>query len=98
MAIIQEEGSFNLEILDTFECGWDEEPSDENGNFVLESHHARGRKVANSIRGFSEPMLINHFGETILDDLFGKFAERIANHLVFENTKYFNITISMSRK
>ena len=58
--MVQEEGSFNLDKLETFEASWD--PFDE-------SYKYRGaQNVANCIRIVTntEPTLATHFGGTII--------------------------------
>ena len=90
-AIIEEEGSFNLEMLHFFEGNWD--PNDED------DVHKSGEHVANIVRSISEPMLLAHFGNTInIEDLFKIYANRVARHLLLDKTKIGSITLSLSKK
>ncbi|XP_022764608.1 benzoate carboxyl methyltransferase-like [Durio zibethinus] len=95
--IIQKEGSFDLDKLEIFKVNWDHEDDDSNKNFVFNKYRS-GQNVANCIRAITEPMLTNHFGETVIDNLFTKYAEHVAEHLSKEKTKYVNVVISMIRK
>ncbi|KAK6924394.1 SAM dependent carboxyl methyltransferase [Dillenia turbinata] len=89
-AIVQTEGSFNLDKLRTFELSWD--PC--NGDDIVVS----GRNVAKSIRAVAEPMLASHFAGAIIDILFINYARRVTEHLALENTKHFNVAILLTRK
>lgn len=80
-------GSFNLDRLETFEMDWD--PEDNNGDnegFVCDQFIS-GQNVANHIRSLVESMLTNHFGEALMDDLFKKYGEKVAQHLAKEKIK-----------
>ncbi|XP_057512756.1 probable jasmonic acid carboxyl methyltransferase 1 [Actinidia eriantha] len=90
-AIIEEEGSFNLETLHFFEGNWD--PNDED------DVHKSGENVANIVRAISEPLLAAHFGDMInTEDLFKIYANRVAHHLLLDKTKIGSITLSLSKK
>ncbi|GMI79506.1 hypothetical protein like AT5G66430 [Hibiscus trionum] len=95
--IIQKEGSFVLNEIDKFEVNWDFEDNDYNKNFVFEKNKS-GQNVANCIRAITEPMLVNHFGETIIDNLFTRYAQHVSEHLLCEKTKYVNIILVMTMK
>ena len=90
--MVQEEGSFNLDKLVTFEASWD--PFDESDKY-------RGAlNVANYVRSIAEPTLTSHFGGTIIGNLFGRYADHLAKHLLMEEgkIKYFFLVISLTNK
>ncbi|MBA0817140.1 hypothetical protein Gohar_001727, partial [Gossypium harknessii] len=96
--IIEKEGSFVLNKLEIFEVNWDFEDDVCNENFVLEKSKS-GRNVANCIRAITESMIASHFGDTIIDDLFSRFAQHVGEHLSCEKTKYYvTIVVSMTMK
>ncbi|KAK8262424.1 hypothetical protein V6Z11_D13G256900 [Gossypium hirsutum] len=96
--IIEKEGSFVLNKLEIFEVNWDFEDDVCNENFVLEKSKS-GRNVANCIRAITESMIASHFGDTIIDDLFSRFAQHVGEHLSCEKTKYYvTIVVSMTLK
>lgn len=43
-------------------------------------------------------MLTNHFGEALMDDLFKKYGEKVAQHLAKEKTKIVTLVVSMTNK
>uniref|UniRef100_A0A6V7QWG4 Jasmonate O-methyltransferase n=1 Tax=Ananas comosus var. bracteatus TaxID=296719 RepID=A0A6V7QWG4_ANACO len=61
--VARDEGSFDLVEEQVFDLNWDV---------------ANGGNVAGIIRAVSESMLASRFGETILDELFSRFAAIVA--------------------
>ncbi|KAK8504738.1 hypothetical protein V6N12_046987 [Hibiscus sabdariffa] len=92
---IEMEGSFVLNEIDSFEVNWDFEDNDCNKYVIFEKSRS-GQNVANCIRAIMEPMLASHFGETIIDDLFTRYAQHVGEHLLHEKTKYVNIILVMT--
>ncbi|KAG0491039.1 hypothetical protein HPP92_007902 [Vanilla planifolia] len=79
-AVVEKEGSLCIEKVHTFESNWD--PLDEsNEDFVLDEVSS-GQNVAAMIRPVVEPLLTNHFGDGIIDDLFSRFAKNVARHML----------------
>lgn len=62
--IVDREGSFELELLETF-------PIKEGDKSVWNSHE----KYIKNLRSFTESMVSHHFGVEIVDKLYGKFAQ-----------------------
>lgn len=89
-ALIEEEGSFNLDKLETFEASWD--PYDDSDKT------RSGQNVANCIRSATEPMLATHFGDAIIPDLFARYANRVAEHLSMEKGHHFLVVFSLTKK
>ncbi|KAF5199632.1 Anthranilate o-methyltransferase, partial [Thalictrum thalictroides] len=73
--IIQRDGSFHLDLLESFDVNWDATDDPENEDFVF-SKITSGQNVAKCIRAVSESILVSHFGEEIIEDLFHRFADR----------------------
>jgi hypothetical protein len=92
--IIEDEGSFNIDKLETFEVDWDNSDTSEDDHYC-----ASGQNVAKWIRAGTEPMLATHFGAgTAMDSLFARFAQHVAEHLCIEKTADFHIVLSMTKK
>ncbi|KAI3838270.1 hypothetical protein MKX03_025674 [Papaver bracteatum] len=94
-AIIQNEGSFWVNQLETFHVNWDGSDSSEGGSMTdtLGSSHL----IANNIRAVSESLLTSHFGEEIINELFDRFREKIEEYAVKEKTEYTNLVISVTK-
>ncbi|KAL0308769.1 UNVERIFIED_CONTAM: Benzoate carboxyl methyltransferase [Sesamum radiatum] len=98
--VIQNEGSFNLDKLHAFPVRWDAQDTIINyeNNLVFDIHRS-GKLVADCVRAFMEPMLAAHFGSSIVDELFGSYAEKMGEHLSEQKySSYYTIVISLSRK
>ncbi|EMS66346.1 Salicylate O-methyltransferase [Triticum urartu] len=95
-AVVDQSQQFELTYIKLFETNWD--PYDDSeGNDVHDSVQS-GINVANCLRAVMEPLFTSHFGESVLDELFKKFAYNVALHLVKEKTKYSVITLSLKRR
>ncbi|KAI3448992.1 hypothetical protein Pfo_005657 [Paulownia fortunei] len=97
--VVHNEGSFNLDKLHVFRVRWDAHDNivDDQENLFLDKYR-RGKLVADCVRAFMEPMLASHFGSSIVDELFGRYAEKVAEHLSTEESSYFTILISLCRR
>ncbi|KAH7560663.1 hypothetical protein JRO89_XS10G0065400 [Xanthoceras sorbifolium] len=84
-----------LELVD--EVNWDPSDDPSNKEFVFNKYRS-GKNVANCIRAVTEPMLLAcHFGKSIIDTLFNRYANHVAQHLAVEKTKHINIVVSMTK-
>lgn len=89
-AIIQKEDSFKLDKLEAFKLNWDASEND--------GHVRSAKTMANGIRALLEPMLASHFGDSIIEDLFTRFADLVEKYSSMEKPDYFNIVISLTKK
>ncbi|MCL7036270.1 hypothetical protein MKW94_004758 [Papaver nudicaule] len=95
-SIILSEGSFFINQLQTFEVTWD----GEDEGIICgddEKLFRSSNTVANCIRAASEPLLVSHFGEDIMDELFEKYREIIAACLSKGKSRHLCIVMSMTR-
>ena len=95
-AVIQGEGSFNLDRVHIFEANWD--PFDDSNDDVVFDNFVSGENVAKCIRAVIEPVLACFCGEAIMDELFLRYAKNIARHLLKEKTKHVIFTISLKTR
>ncbi|KAF7080876.1 hypothetical protein CFC21_084875 [Triticum aestivum] len=94
-AIVDQSQQFRMNHIKLFETNWD--PYDDSeGNDVRDSVQS-GINVSKTLRAVMEPLFASHFGESVLDELFKKFAYNVEVHLKKEKTKYSVITLSLTR-
>ncbi|KAF7086355.1 hypothetical protein CFC21_089648 [Triticum aestivum] len=94
-AIVEQSQQFRMNHNKLFETNWD--PYDDSqGNDVRNSAQS-GINSSKSLRAVMEPLFASHFGESVLDELFKKFAYYVEVHLDKEKTKYSVITLSLTR-
>ncbi|KAI3760824.1 hypothetical protein L1987_51223 [Smallanthus sonchifolius] len=97
--VIQNEGSFSLESLTTFQVNWDPRDTDyKNSNDSNGLSQTHAENTAKAVKAFTEPLLTSHFGKSIIDGLFKKYSKRVAQHLTNNKTRYFNLVISLAKK
>ncbi|KAG0467973.1 hypothetical protein HPP92_017301 [Vanilla planifolia] len=94
--IVKMEGSFCIEEAHTFESTWD--PLDESNEDVVLDEVSSGKNVATSIRAVAEPLLSNHFGDGIIDDLFSRYAKNVARHMLKGKPKYLVFVLLLKLK
>jgi len=94
--LIEEEGSFTLQIIKTFKIGWDANLEKDNVDYVVDSK-MRGEFIAKYHRAVYEPLLIAGFGENIMDELFSRFAKLIAELIETETLEFTNIVMFMTK-
>ncbi|KAE9466083.1 hypothetical protein C3L33_02008, partial [Rhododendron williamsianum] len=93
---VQKEGSFSIDGLEVSTVPWsacrnyEYYPSD--GYFT-----DGGYDVAICMRSVAESLLSSHFGCDIIDKVFQRYKEIVADRMAKEKTEFFNVTISMTR-
>lgn len=93
-AIIDSEGSFFLENLETIEVNFD--AGDQNA--IVNAEDSGGKIVVKTVRAGLEPLLANHFGSTLMDKLFERYAIHMTEHLPKEKFCSFSFVVSLTRK
>ncbi|KAF4375503.1 hypothetical protein F8388_024162 [Cannabis sativa] len=93
--VIEKERSLCLQKLNTFEIDWD-------AGFITSDNidndkHNSGKYVSDYIRAVAEPILVTQFEETIMDELFNRFADKVNESMSNENWKYVNLVISLTK-
>ncbi|KAM6554831.1 hypothetical protein CsatB_015593 [Cannabis sativa] len=93
--VIEKERSLSLQKLNTFEIDWD-------AGFITSDNidndkHNSGKYVSDYIRAVAEPILVTQFEETIMDELFNRFADKVNESMANEKWKYVNLVISLTK-
>ncbi|KAK1279247.1 hypothetical protein QJS04_geneDACA023157 [Acorus gramineus] len=93
--MIEMEGSFAIDHLETIEVELNESNDNDDAN-----DDTRGQQVAKSFRVVIEPMLSEHFGSGgIMDDLFYRYGEQLREYFTHnKKAKLINVLVSMDRK
>ncbi|KAK1298678.1 Jasmonate O-methyltransferase [Acorus calamus] len=95
MHIIEMEGSFGVNHLETIEVEFNTSNDNDDAN-----DDTKGQQVAKSFRVVIEPMLSEHFGSGgIMDDLFYRYGEQLQEYFTHnKEAKLINVLVSMVRK
>ncbi|KAF8657510.1 hypothetical protein HU200_060073 [Digitaria exilis] len=94
-ALIKQTGLFDIEYIGLFESNWD--PQDDSSSDMVHDCVTSGENVAKCIRAVIGPLIMDHFSEAILDELFLIYASSIAKHLKKGKAKYPIIVVSLKR-
>ncbi|KAH7689253.1 SAM dependent carboxyl methyltransferase protein [Dioscorea alata] len=95
--VIQSEGSFYIEQMQTLESNWD--PFDDSDDDQVFDNVKSGHNVAKCIRAVLEPLLVGHLGQqAIVDQVFERYAHNVAMHLLKEKTKHIVFILALKTK
>ncbi|KAJ0815674.1 putative salicylate carboxymethyltransferase [Helianthus annuus] len=50
------------------------------------------------MRAVAEPLVLSHFGDSIIEEVFKRYTDNIKISMSGEKTKLVNVTVSMTRK
>lgn len=98
--MVEEEGSFSITRLEATTIQWTAayDNYDDDAIIFTKDGGGDGYSVSNCMRAVAEPLLISHFGEAIIDDVFNKYTEILTDCIIAEeNTQFINVTVSMKR-
>ena len=84
------EGSFAINHMELFES--------ESNTSNDESDSDNGYDVAGCIRAVVEPLLVSHFGEAIIEEIFSRYKKFLIDQISKERMNSINVTISLTRK
>nr|GMD87475.1 salicylate carboxymethyltransferase-like [Ipomoea batatas] len=95
-SLVENDGSFTIECLETFQIHWigDEYDNDDN----IGNNNNAAYKVARGLRAVIEPILVSRFGEGIIEEVFHRYRKMIADFMSRGKTEYTNIIISLIKK
>ncbi|MFS7983526.1 putative salicylate carboxymethyltransferase [Helianthus anomalus] len=92
---VNKEGSFVIDCLEVSEVNWD---ACTNQNLNLSKDDTQGVNMSKCMRAVAEPLLLSHFGESIIEEVFARYTNVIKNRMSKEDAKLVNVTVSMTRK
>ncbi|XP_048129057.1 salicylate carboxymethyltransferase-like [Rhodamnia argentea] len=91
---VQKQGSFSMDCLEVSEVNWSVFDSDFDPNVVSEDE---GCNLVRCMRAVAEPLLVNHFGEEIIDEVFKRYGAQLAARMSEENPAFVNVVISLKK-
>ncbi|KAJ0523271.1 putative methyltransferase [Helianthus annuus] len=97
--IIEYERSFSLENMNVFKINWDPQDTDYiNMNDSDELSQIHAKNMSKLVKSVYEPLLIFHFGNSIIDLLFKKLEKHVAEYLSKKKPRNLFMTVSMTKK
>nr|GMD14789.1 salicylate carboxymethyltransferase-like [Ipomoea batatas] len=100
--LVEKDGSFTIDRLEASQIHWTGigiDDNDDNTTISDEDINGAGNNVAMFIRAGLEPVLVSHFGEGIIDELFHRYSKKIAHSMSTyqEKAKFTSVTVSMTK-
>ncbi|GAA0171267.1 methyltransferase [Lithospermum erythrorhizon] len=90
--LVEEDGCFTIEYVDSFEDDWNESRKDSSVN-------DDGFNFMNTVRSVVEPLLLEHFNEgVIIEEIFKRYQKRIADCMAKEKTTLISLVACLKRK
>jgi len=95
------EGSFTIDRLEVTEVHWN--AYNDWNDIEIESGLSKpiidgAYNVTKCMRAVAEPLLVNHFGESIIEEVFGRYLEILVDRMSKERTAFINVSVSMTKK
>ncbi|KAK3418760.1 hypothetical protein EUGRSUZ_H03325, partial [Eucalyptus grandis] len=78
---VEKQGSFSIDCLEVFEVNRDVFETDCDPNVVLEE---AADKMVGCLRAIAEPLLVYHFSEEIINEVFKRFRAKLGDRLSME--------------
>lgn len=98
-AEVQKEGSFSINLVEVSEVTWSGNKRTENGHLSSNGDHRNeGYRVAKCMRAVAEPMLLSHFGQGVIEEVFHRFRLLIEDCIAKEKNEFINVTVSLTRR
>lgn len=96
--VIDEEGSFSVQKLHVFETDVDA-GFNEYSNSICKGNEKekRGQYVSGYIRAIMEPIMVSHFGQTIMDNLFQRFTVKVIESMEKETWPFVNLVFCLRK-
>jgi len=98
---VLKEGSFAMNRVEVSAVNWngfDDWNALDFESERFESIGDGGYNVAQCMRAVAEPMLVSHFGEDIIEEVFSRYQQILADRMSKEKTQFFNVTVLLTRK
>ncbi|KAE8010526.1 hypothetical protein FH972_006893 [Carpinus fangiana] len=92
---VVKEGSFSIDHLEVSEVNWNAYDSGFNSSDAVSDG---GYNVAKCMRAVAEPLLISHFGDAIIEEVFRRYKEILSDRLSKEKTRFINVTVSLIKR
>ncbi|XP_050205160.1 7-methylxanthosine synthase 1-like [Mercurialis annua] len=93
---IEKEGSFRVNRLEQFELDWNSIVDCGDKVDVFDKFE-RGKCVATFVRAAAESMLISHFGDSFIEDLFHRLALRMVDRMEKGTGWLNNLVVSITK-
>ncbi|KAK6924400.1 SAM dependent carboxyl methyltransferase [Dillenia turbinata] len=93
---VERNGSFIINKLEVSKVNWDAYENEISYSSKVTKNG--GYNVAKLMRAVAEPLLASNFGKSIIDEVFRRYREIVADRMAKERTEFFNVVVSMTKR
>ncbi|XP_027118977.1 salicylate carboxymethyltransferase-like [Coffea eugenioides] len=94
-SLVEMEGSFTVDRLEATEIHWNAHDSE---YFEFDEFKDGGYNVAKCMRAVAEPLLVSHFGEGIIEEVFSRYKKILSDRMSKEKTQFINVIVSLAKR
>ncbi|KAG6603954.1 Salicylate carboxymethyltransferase, partial [Cucurbita argyrosperma subsp. sororia] len=96
-AHILNEGSFSIHCVEVSRINWNFYATEFQSSSTTTSTSDSAYLIAKNIRSVAEPLLIHHFGEAIMEELFCRYTKLVDDHMLNHKIEFVNLTASLTK-
>ncbi|XP_059434191.1 S-adenosyl-L-methionine:benzoic acid/salicylic acid carboxyl methyltransferase 2-like [Corylus avellana] len=93
---VVKDGSFCIDRLEVSEINWNAYDSESFSS--SDAFSDGGYNVAKCMRAVAEPLLVTHFGDAIIEEVFCRYKEILSDRISKEKTQFTNVTIALTKR
>ncbi|XP_027165821.1 salicylate carboxymethyltransferase-like [Coffea eugenioides] len=93
--LVEMEGSFMVDHLEATEIHWNAYDSD---SLEFDKFKDGGYYVAKCMRAVAEPLLVSHFGEGIIEEVFPRYRKILSDRMSKEKTQFISVIVSLAKR
>lgn len=95
--VIQEEGSFDIQRLETIRTDWVKNINVGDDDSFIDHMETRAEAVAKYVRAVAEQILKSQFGEAVMDELFRRFQNKVVRLYGVEKLELANLVMYITK-
>ncbi|CAI8609104.1 unnamed protein product [Vicia faba] len=98
---VLKEGSFAINKLEISEVNWnavDHWEALDIESEISKSFKDDGYNMTQCMRAVTEPLLVCHFGDSVIEEIFERYKNILTDRMSKERTKFTNLTLSLTKK
>nr|AFH89623.1 jasmonic acid carboxyl methyltransferase [Cymbidium ensifolium] len=97
--VVLSQGCFTINVLEAFAASWNALQNDESGNGEENREYKAGHagRMANCVRAVAESMLVSHFEEHIMEEVFNRYQNLLEDYYLKNKPQVTNVVVSLVR-
>ncbi|KAL3507382.1 hypothetical protein ACH5RR_032764 [Cinchona calisaya] len=93
-SLVEMEGSFMIDRLEATKIHWNAYDTE---SFGFDEFKDGGYNVSKCMRAVAEPLIVSHFGEEIIEEVFYRYKKILGDRMSKEKTEFINVIVSLTK-